>query len=213
MKNKTSQLIYAYWNDVRNGRMAPQRFDIEPARIGSILPDTFILEYSRDGDYRYRLAGTRICDRFGDDTRGSSFFAGWANGDHVELLRILEDVREKACVQVLTFEATASAGEQVVFELTLLPLVHTRGSIERIMGTINCDQANEILLDQGPFTLKRLISNEVIWPDGRPHAFLNDRERQSPFLPHIRTGRIVRQDRRQFRVYEGGLSSSTDDDR
>ncbi len=211
MKNKTSQIIYAYWNDVRNGRMAPQRFDIEPARIGSLLPDTFILEYTRDGDFRYRLVGTRICERFGEETRGSSFFAGWASGDHEELLRILEDVRAKACVEVLTFEATPSSGEPAVFELILLPLVHTHGSIERVMGTISREQADEIF-DQEPFALKRLISYEVIWPDGRPHAFLNGNDRQSPFQPYIRTGRIVRQDRRQFRVYEGGLSSSADDD-
>ena len=212
MKNKTSQVVYAYWNDVRNGRIAPQRFDIEPSRIGTILPDTFILEYTREGDFRFRLAGTRICHRFGDETRGSSFFAGWASGDHEELLRILEDVRERACVQVLTFEAAAPAGAPAVFELTLLPLVHTRGAIERIMGTIDCDQDIEDS-DLEPFTLKRLISNEVIWPDGRPHSILEDQDRQSPFLPHIRTGRIVRQDRRQFRVYEGGLSLTGDDER
>ncbi len=44
MKQRTIQTLYAYWNELRAGRVAPRRLEIEPARIGSILPETFMLE-------------------------------------------------------------------------------------------------------------------------------------------------------------------------
>jgi hypothetical protein len=36
-------------------------------------------------------------------------------------------------------------------------------------------------------------------------------EHQAPFLPSIRQAKIVRSQRRQFRVYEGGLSGNTEE--
>ena len=59
--------------------------------------------------------------------------------------------------------------------------------------------------------LKRLVAHELIWPDGRPHSVVDKVDRQVPFLPHIRTARIVRADRRQFRVYDGGLTKTEGD--
>ena len=44
MKHTTTQNLYAYWNAMRGARLAPRRFEIEPAQIADILPDTFILE-------------------------------------------------------------------------------------------------------------------------------------------------------------------------
>jgi hypothetical protein len=56
-------------------------------------------------------------------------------------------------------------------------------------------------------TTIRLIAAEAVWPEGRPHALVDKLSRQSPLQPHVRNARIVRQDRRQFRVYDGGLST------
>ncbi|MEO1694679.1 MAG: PAS domain-containing protein, partial [Pseudomonadota bacterium] len=44
MKHSTSHSLYAYWNEVRDGRPAPRRFEIEPSRIAHILSETLILE-------------------------------------------------------------------------------------------------------------------------------------------------------------------------
>ena len=43
--------------------------------------------------------------------------------------------------------------------------------------------------------------------EGGDHADTN----QSPFQAHIRNARIVRSERRQFRVYDGGLSKNPTD--
>ena len=55
----------------------------------------------------------------------------------------------------------------------------------------------------------------IVWPDGEPDGRpLGDMlHRQVPFLPHVRKARIVRSERRQFRVYDGGLTKADEENR
>ena len=57
-----------------------------------------------------------------------------------------------------------------------------------------------------PLTHRKILSHSLVWPEGRPHAVIENMHRQAPFLPTIRQAKIVRSHRRQFRVYEGGLN-------
>ena len=41
---RSLQTLYGYWNELRAGRLAPQRLEIEPSRIAGILSETFMLE-------------------------------------------------------------------------------------------------------------------------------------------------------------------------
>ena len=212
MKNKTSQILYSYWNEVRGKRIAPRRFEIEPARIGSILPETFILERSEGSTYRFRLAGTRIFECFGVEFRGASFLDLWSKADREEIAVVMSSLANQGGVGTIEFVAEAPDGRPATFEAVLLPLVHTGQVIDRIVGAISCANPPEWL---GCVRLDRqhVVHHEVIWPDGRPHAVLAAGERQSPFLPHTRAARLVRTARRQFRVYDGGLAKSERDDR
>jgi len=56
--------------------------------------------------------------------------------------------------------------------------------------------------------VRRLKASQVIWPDGRPNALLANRDSLPTLMPHVRNARIVRINRRQFRIYDGGLSKS-----
>lgn len=211
MKSKVTQILYAYWNEVRQGRQAPRRFDIEPARIGSILPDTFILERIDQDTFNFRLAGTRITERFGDNLRASNVLAGWNPADRETFRRLLSDLCEKGSVELVRFEAESSAGPVAEYEMIMLPLVHTRGTIDRVLGSIAC-LSESAWGRREPHTLRKLVETEHIWPDGRPYAAVHQIDRQAPFLPQVRTARIVRQDRRQFRVYDGGLAKPGNED-
>jgi hypothetical protein len=217
MKHKTSQILFAYWNEVRGSRIAPRRFDIEPARIGSILPDTFILERTEPGQHRFRLAGTRIAEIFGVEFRGLDFLSLWSPVDR-------QKIAEKLAVQVLrggtaalTFDGIVADGRRARFEAVLLPLTHTGHLMDRVVGSMGCLNPPDWL---GTLPLDQLALTEinVTWPDGEPQSTSparSDRstetdDRQVPFAPHMRGARLVRSDRRQFRVYEGGLSKTDD---
>lgn len=212
MKNKTSQILYAYWNEVRAKRIAPRRFEIEPARIGSILPETFILERTDKHTYRFRLSGTRIFESFGVEFRGSDFLDLWQGADRELVDLDIGIVATQGAVANCSFEATTADGRRATFEAILLPLVHTGQLIDRIVGAISCASPprwlGTVRLDD-----RRLVAHKTIWPDGRPHAVLASGDHQAPFMAHTRAARLVRCDRRQFRVYDGGLSKSNVDDR
>lgn len=204
MQHKTSQALYAYWNDVRGERIAPRRFDIEPSRLSAVLPDTFMLERIARSIYRFRLAGTRICDQFRSEFRGVDFLDGWTPEDAETVSRTLSMVSDQGGVAVLGLEARAISGRRVEYEVVILPLIHTEEAIDRFLGSMTALETPSWLGSER-LVFKRLLRHEVIWPDGRPHALVEKAFRQAPFLPHVRNARIVRQDRRQFRVYEGGL--------
>ncbi len=207
MKAKTSQALYAYWNEVRQGRLAPRRFDIEPSRITPVLSETFILERLDAETYRYRLAGTRVCELLGTELRGTNFLEGWHGEDSLSLARLLQTAAQQGGVVLLTFETFAFGQPAAVFECVLLPLLHTREKVERFLGGLTAVSIADPVPEERT-TSRRLGHAEIIWPDGKPHAVVASLSRQSPFLPHIRNARVVRSERRQFRVYEGGLGKA-----
>lgn len=205
MRSRTAQILFGYWNDVRGDRLAPRRFEIEPSRIADILPETFILERAGRNDLRYRLAGTRICEQFGTEFRGRSFFEGWAAEDLGAIGECTHRVIEDGGVGVLTVEAATSRSRRVRLEVLMLPLTHTRESIDRILGSLTALN-DEPWLGSEPLVSRRVEEHDVIWPDGRPHALAEGAAQQTLFRHHPRDARIVRCDRRQFRVYDGGLT-------
>lgn len=203
MKQRTVQTLYAYWNDLRAGRIAPRRLEIEPSRIGSILPETFMLERTDATTYRYRLAGTRLCEIFGAELRGTNLLDGWTGSDRAVLARHLASTCEQGAVTLLTMEAGADAVRRVQLEVILLPLMHANTTMERVIGAMSLMASphwlgHEHLLD------KRLVGLELIWPDGRPHSVIERTGRHAPFLPASSQARVVKDERRTFRVLDGG---------
>lgn len=208
MKQTTTKTLYGYWDATRGSRLAPRRFEIEPARIADILSDTLILERGDDLGFRFRLAGTRICDTFGQELRGTTFTDGWSAEDRSTLQRHLAVISREAAVGVFQFEAETAAGRTACFELLLLPLMHTRETVDRILGSIVAIDRPD-WLGHEPLVARWLLSSEIVWPKGREPVPENSPKRtQAPFMAHVHEARIVRADRRQFRVYEGGLSKS-----
>jgi len=210
MRHPTSHALYSYWNGLRGSRMAPRRFEIEPASIGDALPDTFILERHDDGTFPFRLAGTRLCGLFKKEFRGHDFLNGWA-GEGGETLRSrLNTISVQGGVVVILADGETASGRSVLTEILLLPLVHGQVCADRFLGVLSPLEA-PAWLDYEPLAILHVRSEEIIWPDGHPHPVPEGiDDRQSPFLPRVRHARIVRSDRRQFRVFDGGLSENGD---
>lgn len=203
MKNSTTKLIYGYWNEVRHGRLAPRRFDIEPARIAGILAETMILEHGEDGGIRFRLAGTRIAEQFGTELRGMDFFELWSPEERGGLRHQLDLLRARGGALVLDIEAATATGRTVAFEAILLPLVHTRDEVDRLLGSISC-ASPPFWLGTEPIATLRLNASEIVWPDGRPHDIIEKLANPPAMFARSADSRLVRFDRRQFRVLDGG---------
>src|SRR5215469_17105652 len=77
MKHRNSHLLIGYWSRTRRGRRAPDQSDIDPRAIKRMLSQVFILEARDTARPVYRLAGTVLCDHFGQELRGMNFLSLW----------------------------------------------------------------------------------------------------------------------------------------
>ena len=137
MKQRTIQTLYAYWNDLRAGRIAPGRLEIEPSRISATLPETFMLERTDPASYHYRLAGTRLCEIFGTELRGTNLLDGWTASDRTAIAASLKSTCEQGAVTLLTIEAGADMKRRVQLEVIMLPLMHANNTMERVIGAMS----------------------------------------------------------------------------
>lgn len=203
MRLRSSQILYAYWNDVRADRLAPQRFEIEPSSMAAILSETAILELEPNQGCRFRLAGTRISELFGRELRGVDLVGMWSAEDQAMVKGALTTLAGQGGCIVLSFTGMNEDRRTVALEGLLLPLVHHDGEIRRVLATFGAVEAPAWLAAR-PIVSIKLDHIEVVWPEGRPHAVLHKAQHQAPFDAVLQQGRIVTQARRRFRVFEGG---------
>ncbi|MEL6747450.1 MAG: PAS domain-containing protein [Pseudomonadota bacterium] len=221
MLARTSRHLYRYWNELRGQRRAPRRFDIEPVRISRELPDTFILEEFGSGAFRFRLAGTRVMSAFGSDLRGQTFNDIWSVESLAVLNRVVGEVYRDANVAVVSFSAGVAAGTPVTGELVLLPLLHSDDQLSRILGGMTittdgpwvrpakADRTGETDSAIAPLGKLTVTSVGMFWPDAMtmlPGTLDADASpSELPILrPELLNARIVRAERRAFRIVEGG---------
>jgi hypothetical protein len=139
MKQAVTRELYAYWNDLRGGRAAPERADIDPAAIRSILSDTFILEFDQENRsplFPFRLSGTRLNALFLTELKGRSILDLWEAGDRAALVRILHGVPDDSAPVVAGLRAAPHGHPPIELELLLLPLRHHGRTHSRILGAI-----------------------------------------------------------------------------
>jgi hypothetical protein len=212
MKQKSLQTLYSYWNQVRAGRIAPQRLDIEPSAIAPILSETFMLERLDGGTYQFRLAGTRLCELFGSELRGRNFLDDWSDDDRATLERMLATLSEQGAGATLVIEGSSDVRHRVELEALLLPLLHGGSRINRIIGVMTTTSAPNWLSHE-PLRARVLKRHQLLWPDGRPRAVIERSDGKAPFQPARAAMRAVGSDQRRFRVVDGGRSGNKSDKR
>jgi hypothetical protein len=215
MRQPTTQGLYQYWNTVRGGRRAPRRYEIEPSHIAAILSETLILEHPDSSTCRVRVAGTQLGEWLGRDLRGELFYELWGEDDQFVLRDNMQAVVSHGAAALLTFAASLTGQDgDAQFEMLLLPLTHHDNSIERVLGSVASISTPDWLDLSIPSSLY-LTSNQIIWPDGRPRPLVDTISSQSQALSDvpslkqdasIQRTRLVSRARRNFLVYQGGLS-------
>ncbi len=138
MKHPSNRELFAYWNERRGARLAPERADIEPAAIRHVLGDTFVLEIDSSAQHPFRLAGTRLCALFGRELKGESFVRLWQRSGQTSLRELLAVVAEEKVGVVAS--ATGAASDDsllpIQLELMLLPLAFQSRGEARLLGAL-----------------------------------------------------------------------------
>ena len=198
MKHQASRELYAYWNGLRGSRAAPERRDIDPAAIRSLLADTLIIEVERRGPNRMtfpvRLSGTRVNALFGAELKGRSLTTLWRLQDRREIAALAALVMDEAQPVVAGAVTGPSGGKPVNLELLLLPLRFSGRTHARLLGALSCSVIPPWLglVPAAPLTLG---SHRVIDVEPAQVAVARPRER-SYYSGGTRYG--------QFVIYEGG---------
>lgn len=134
MRHTHTHNLYAYWDKLRSGRIAPFRSEIDPRSIASLLESTFILEYLGQENIRYRLAGTKLCENFGMELRGMSALALWHGNHRMKMTQAFNKIISTPCVACVSCELETQDNQVIEAEYLYLPLRSDFGDISRILG-------------------------------------------------------------------------------
>lgn len=136
MKHAASRELYAYWQERRGRRPAPERADIEPGAIRQVLSEAFILALNGTAGYPFRLAGTRVCALFGRELKGESFLGLWTDASRQSMVGLLAILNDECVGTVAAATAINDGGEPLELELLLLPLIAGRPNLARTIGVL-----------------------------------------------------------------------------
>ena len=134
MKHENTKALYRYWNELRAGRAAPYRSELDPRAISHLLESTFILEHPRAGAARFRLAGTKLCEQFGMELRGMSALALWHGDCRKRVKELLTEVVETPRIGHVSCTVETRSNQQFEAEFLYLPLRSDLGEMTRIVG-------------------------------------------------------------------------------
>jgi hypothetical protein len=138
MKHPSNREMFQYWNERRGDRFAPDRADIEPSAIPTVLGDTLLLELNADETLLFQLAGTRLCALFGRELKGEDFFELWERSDQTAVRELVAGVMEEkvGCVAGVSGATTDDTLATVQLELVLLPLASRLRGETQMIGTL-----------------------------------------------------------------------------
>jgi hypothetical protein len=190
MKHAASRELYAYWQEKRGDRPAPERTEIDPGAIRGVLADAFILALDHRAGHPVRLAGTRTCALFGREIKGEPFLDLWALPNRATVEGLLSILRDECTGTVAGASARNEDGESIELELLLLPLSIQRPVFARAIGVL------------APLKIPPWLGTSPVGPvtlGGRRHVGATVEKRLLPRLMGPR-GRLG------FVVFEGGRS-------
>lgn len=196
LKHVSTRLLYAYWNERRGDRAAPERGDIEPGGLHRALGDSFVLAFDPPGGHPFRIAGTRVCGLFGLELRNKPFEALWQRGGRARLHNLIATVADEALGVVAGATGYTGEGDTIDLELLLLPLRHRGSTHARQIGVL------------APLTMPYWLGSspvEALSLGAHRHVRTPADAAVAPFPPSPSPG--VRS-RHGFVVYEGGRSDT-----
>jgi hypothetical protein len=183
MKNATTRALHAYWDRLRAGRAAPERGDVDPGAIRTLLGDVFLLEMDGQARTSVRLAGTRICTLLGQEWKGRPFDGAFPAGDRREIQILIDGVCAAAVPVVAGVVGETPDGRQLDLEMLVLPLRHRGKTHARLLGSLSAENW-PYWAGQTPLSRLRLVSVRHL-NDGPAEAAA-----QAPAVPRSTLGRL-----------------------
>lgn len=132
-----TRLLFRYWETVRSEKAAPRRQDLDLRQIKSLLPNLVIIEKRLDtGAYKWRLAGTDVCQLFGREiTATDALFLG-DDFEKSTVKRMYDSVRTRLQPCLLRYRLITEHQSVIGVEQLGLPLLNATESQAFVFGGI-----------------------------------------------------------------------------
>ena len=199
MLHPGSRQLFRYWETIRAERAFPNREDIDFSALKAVLPDLVVVE--RDHlrkSFRFRLAGSRVCSLFCSNLTSKDVFSGWDSFETEVLRRHIELAISQYQPAVIRMRLTTDRQQQLAAEMVVLPVqVKDSERLQLIGGVFAFRAVNTLGYER--IVSRELASARMIWTE---HHGLTAARHPSPADTPARTLP------RQFRLIEGGLSTS-----
>ncbi len=164
MQRTATKTLFAYWNQLRGSRSAPERKNVDPTKIRHALSNTFILELGEKQQFSFRLAGSHLCSAYCRELKGREFEHLWNSKDRDAIKTLIKAVTQDHAVALVTFEGTSQSSNKMNFETILMPLRHNGSSTNRILGAMSADD-EPYWFGAQPIVEQRITGLRLIWPD------------------------------------------------
>ncbi len=168
MSDPILQSLRNYWEELRDGRLAPFRSEIDPRKFEDALENMFILEKITDDSVRVRLAGMKLCEMMGMEVRGMAPRGFMMPDDRTRLDISLSQVFETPAVKELVLETVDATGKSDTAYMMLLPLRSDFGDVTRILGCISDRQGHYNAPLRFRITAEK--TDQIKYTEDRPQA-------------------------------------------
>ncbi len=192
--------LFAYWDELRRGRAAPERAELDPAAMRNVLADTFMLEVDPARSFPFCLTGTRLNALFDAELKGRPFLSLWNEAQRSEIASLMRIVTDAASPIVAGVIAAPPGYEAAEFELLLLPLRHHGKTHARVLGRI-APAVQPSWLGLLPVQAMELVSMRVL--DAPAISSSSYPRSQRGLAPKTETPFASFEQRKHLRVYMG----------
>ncbi len=184
MRNRGARTLYEHWQKARGSEEVPFRKSIEPRGLKDVLPWVFILQRVDRELVPFRLAGTGLCDQYGEELGGTNFLSLWLGDCRRTVRSLLDNVVMMPAAAFIEFEAQARNRGRLSGEIVLLPLADQDGSVHQILGGWFPAIAQDAYLEK-PLVRHR-ITNIRILSDFEPQLVAGSDGANVSFRPQLK---------------------------
>jgi hypothetical protein len=187
----SSRMLFRFWETMRGDRAAPNRSSLDLRQIRPIVSSLFIGEFAtRSGMYRWRLAGTGICELYRRELTGTDLLAGWDSFEAETIGRFLSVTIKSSQPSVMRFRLQTDRDQVIGTEMAVFPMLAADGNVHLFGGLFPFRETSS--LDYSALVGFELASARQIWTENI----------------HVETmaNGDMRPARRNFQVISGGRS-------
>ena len=170
-----SGILEHYWRSLRGTDAAPRRDLVDPSKLDTALPYSFVAEIVAPGLCRFRVAGQTIRSFVKMEPRGlplTSLFAASARDDLMQHVRRCAD--DPAVITLPIHYKQGAFQGRTTGKLILLPLGDGNGSVTRILGGFDIAPSQGLkpvsfeLGDQSAYRIETITADESERPTQWP---------------------------------------------